>query len=697
MAITKPVPVKAATIVSSDLVAFDAGLDERGDYNIAPDAISYGRNGMINSSGNFTKRLSRKKWLPSTVGFNGEVSTVYINGQIYYFVADDGVVKYTQENATEWTVCGGDNAVTTTPGLMTTFLRTNQWLLVMNGVDELRYIDLSNFEMTQFTFVPDPTNAITAVATGITASGPFNVYYAYTYNSDGGGETAISPILTQAVSLSRSIWAADGSQFLTLTFNDTPPPDATSRNLYAAIALQGVTPVASDLAMLQSNIPVSQATLVDNGSLQFNLAFNTAPDTNSTAGIKAATGIMAENVPVLYGDPDNPYNIYFGILTDTGVSFAQSSSTNNSAQVVALLKGTNYYPTSVVAFRNNQNVPNILVLFSGTEGVSKQQTISQKTLTYGNSQVNYWGADDLNTGASAVYSPYGVVNYLSQLIFPAANGITSIKTDPDLQNVLSPSIISEEISVTYATIKNADFSKIVGGAWNNLIAFAVPSQGYDYNNQMLIYDLTNTDKPKWYIWDIKVDWIGTISPPNAASFMYIRQGTDFFKLVQSYVAEDDNADGSSTPYPVTMQSNLKAFSTGKNVYMAVNQAVVYIANFIGTIDIQISYVNNKGRLKTKTKTFTNGNGARNLLGGWGNPRLLWQSFNNRMIGWSTPMPSSGEDNDALKITQRCRIKLPNPVVNEVKVQVSSNLDNTSFDVVNGNFEGVVIGVIGDIV
>jgi hypothetical protein len=54
---------------------------------------------------------------------------------------------------------------------------------------------------------------------------------------------------------------------LTLTFNDTPPAGATSRNLYAAIALQGTTPVASDLAMLKSNIPIADTSFVDNGSI----------------------------------------------------------------------------------------------------------------------------------------------------------------------------------------------------------------------------------------------------------------------------------------------------------------------------------------------------------------------------------------------------------------------------------------------
>ncbi len=694
MAVDKPVKVKGAQIVTpAQMLSFASGLDERGDYNIPPDAMSYGRNGMINSANNFTKRLSKKKWLPDSVGFNGEVSTVYYNGELYHFIADDGEVRYCQPNDTAWTPCGGSNSITTDPGVITTFLRVNDILFCMNGVDELRFIDLSNLEMTVFTFVANPIPAITAVATGITGTGSYRVYYAYTYNSDGGGETAISPILSQAVSKSRSTWKTDGTEYLTLTFNDTPPAGATSRNLYAAIALQGSTPVASDLAMLQSNIPVGTASFVDNGSVPFDISYNLAPDTNSTAGIKAAAGTIVGSIPVLYGDPDNPYDLYFGGITEDGVSFGA----NNGAQRLPLLKGTNYYPTSVIGFRNNQNIPNLLALFSGTEGVSKQQIISMKTLTYGNTTINYWGADDLNAGASAVYARYGVVSYLGQLLFPSSNGITSLKTEQDLQNVLSPSIVSEAIAPTYATIKNANFDKIVGAAWNNLVAMAVPSRGFNYNNQLLIYDLNNKQKPKWYIWDLEVDWIGAISPPNSDSYLYIRQGNKFFKLAETYVAEDEETDGTSSPYPVVVEGALLAANQAKNSFFAATQAVIYVTNFIGTINIDISYVNKKGKTKTKRKSFTNGAHTRNTLAGWGNPRLLWRSFNNRMINWSTPIPSSGDANNSLKIKKRCRIRLPNPVINEVKFRVSSDLENTSFDVVNGVLEGVNIGVIGDIV
>jgi hypothetical protein len=445
--------------------------------------------------------------------------------------------------------------------------------------------------------------------------------------------------------------------------------------------------------MLKSNIPTGQASFVDNGSIPFDISFNTAPSTNSTAGIKAAAGTMAGNIPVLYGDPDNPYDLYFGGLTDDGVSFGA----NNGAQRLPLLKGTNYYPTSVIGFRNNQNIPNLLALFSGTEGVSKQQIISLKSLSYGNTTIQYWGADDLNAGASAVYARYGIVSYLGQLLFPASNGITSIKTDPNLQNVLSPSIISNQIASTYGTIKNASFNKIVGAPWNNLVAFAVPSRGYDYNNQMLIYDLTNKDKPKWYIWDLAVNWVGAVSPPNADSFLYIRQDNHFFKLIDSYAAEDEESDGTSTAFPVTIETALIPSTAARNSFFASTQAVVYVANFIGTVWVKVTYIDKKGRVKSKRKSFTNGSVNRNIFGGWGNPRLLWSAFNNRMINWSTPIPFSGESNDSAKIVKRLRIRLPNPVVNEAKFKVWSELDNTSFDVVNCLIEAVNIGVIGDIV
>jgi hypothetical protein len=97
-------------------------------------------------------------------------------------------------------------------------MRTNDWLLCGNGVDEMRYIDLATLNMTSLPSWLILVSVLTAAAYWYHGTGPFNVYYAITYNSDGGGETAIGPILSQAVSKSRSTWASDGTEYLDTYF-----------------------------------------------------------------------------------------------------------------------------------------------------------------------------------------------------------------------------------------------------------------------------------------------------------------------------------------------------------------------------------------------------------------------------------------------------------------------------------------------
>lgn len=692
MAVDKPVQVKQPSITSRDAVTFSAGLDERGDYNAPINSYTYGRNAWVNKANNVTKRLGQRKWLPDTTGFNSELGKAYYNGQLYYFIADNGKIRYCKENDTAWTACGGSNTITTTTGVITTFLRTDDILLCMNGTDALRYVDLATMNVVVFTHVNDPTSTMTATATGITTTGSFKVYYGFTYTSDGGGQTAMGPILTQSVSKSRSTWKTDGTEYLTVAFNDTPPAGATTRNVFGAIAISGTTPQPNDLVFMFS-VPIANTTFSDDGTSPFDIAVGLGPDTNSTGGVKASAGIMAGNTPVLYSDPDNPYNIYFVGKNNSGISFSEG----DGAQTLPLSKGTNFYPTSVVGLRNNQGVPSLLALSSSVDGVAKQHTLTQKTITYGNQAKQYWDSDELNIGASAVYAKYAVVNFLGKLLFPSANGINSIDTAAQIQNKLSADIVSNQISNTYSTIKNAEFDKIVGTPWNNYAFFTVPSQGYNYNNQILVYDLTNQNEPKWAVWDKKADWIGTVSPPNQASFLYIRQGTKIFKLIENYVAEDEDSTGVSTAFPVDIQGSLIPFADGRNYYVAASQGVFYVANFIGTITCEVTYINQKGKPKTKSKTFTNGTQGRNALSGWSNPRNLWRSWNTRVINWSTPIPMSGDTNNALKETKRLRVKLPNPIVNEVKFRIYSNLENTSFDLVKFSLEKSDVGIIGDIV
>lgn len=139
------------------------------------------------------------------------------------------------------------------------------------------------------------------------------------------------------------------------------------------------------------------------------------------------------------------------------------------------------------------------------------------------------------------------------------------------------------------------------------------------------------------------------------------------------------------------------FSNGRNYYVAATQGVFYVANWIGTVNCEVSWFDQKGNLKSKTKTFTNGTPGHNLTAGWSNPRNLWRSWGNRVLGWSKQIPTTNESNTSQKITKRLRVRLPNPVVNEIKFRIYSDLADTSFDLVAFSIEKVNVGAIGDII
>jgi len=71
-----------------------------------------------------------KKWCQIQLGLTVRYQLFIIMVKFYYFIADDGKVKYIQDNDTAWTDCGGANAITTTAGVITTFIRVNDFVVL---------------------------------------------------------------------------------------------------------------------------------------------------------------------------------------------------------------------------------------------------------------------------------------------------------------------------------------------------------------------------------------------------------------------------------------------------------------------------------------------------------------------------------------------------------------------------------------
>lgn len=692
MAVDKPLKVEKKTITSTDIVSFNGGLDERGDANAEPNTFVYGRNVMVNLAGLLTHRFGLKKWLPDTVDPCYEVFPAIYDGHMYNIVADEDKIKYCETGDTEWTDCGGANSIVVPAGTITTFLRIQDKVLILNGVTNLAYVDLTDMTVFKFSAVTNPTTqpTITSVSPStLTLSGTPVIYYATNWNSTVG-QTALSPIRTQNISKSRGTWATDGTNALTIDRVNTVPANAVSWNVWIALSKTEASIQPSDMLLLQGGIDIAQATFVDNGTLPIDISKGTAPEDNSTNGMVCKYGVEDKGRPILYGDPSFPHNLYIGGDGNNALDF----SPTNGGYTVGMNKGTNYYPQGVIGFRNGQGIPSMTVLFSNTQGLSKQTIIEQQTTTYGNQSFVVWTQTEQNYGAAGVSSPYAVVNYLGKLIFPTTDGIVSMDTQASMQNVLSSKRVSDKASKTVTSIKNSALPLVVGTAWSNRVLMSVPSRGYNFNNEILVYDMTNDQKPMWYTLDIRAQWIGTISPEQESAFVYVCQDNHIYRLEQAYVALDENADGTTVPFPVSAKGSLIGTNQAHNGFLSVVQVMFYLVDFIGEIEIGVTYRNEVGKMKTKSKFITRGAYAKSSGGGWSSPPYVFKGGESTYLRWGE-FPDITDAELATKDTIREPLVL-NVLTSEMQWFINTNLDNSSFILRSVSYEGINVGVRGDL-
>lgn len=692
MAIQKPVKVPKAKITSIDIVSFDGGLDQRGAANIRSNNYSVGRNVMVDGQGLATHRYGLKRWLPDTVGKVYQVFPALYKGDVYYIVADDGKIKYIKDGDTSWTDATGSNTVTTTGKAVNTFIRVLDNVLILNGVDELGYLDLSDMKVVHYTPIADPATKPTTSATGLTGS-DHKVYYSITYNSVVG-QTKTSPIATQNVKKIREQWKPDGSENVTITDPNTRPAGATSWNLYVATAASGGTIKPVDMLPLVLGLDINTTTFTDEGKIEVNLSGGTAPEDNGTKGPKAKYGIEIEGRPFLYGITDDEYAIRIGGANDHAMDF----SPNNGGYRLELNKGTNYYPMSVAGFRSGQGTPSITVLYSNTEGQSKQSIIEQNTVTYGNFSFVVWGSTEQNHGAAGVSSPYGVINYKGALRFPTTDGFLRMDTQASLQNVLASERISDPVINEIGSIKVDKYDQIVGTAWANRVLWSIPARGFLENNTIIVCDVSRKDVEAWSTFDLAAQWLGVVSPPESSAFIYACQGNKIFRLQKVYVAQDEIGDGLTQAFPVQLETALVGTNTAHNGFYAIVQVVFYLLDFIGEIDLSVTWRDYRsGRMKTKTKTITNGAYAKSSDGNWSSPGYM---FNQNIpqeapLRWGDVAPIS-DAQGAQKRSIRTRVRLNNVVTNELKASFSVNLDNSAFTARSISFEGQNLGSSPDI-
>lgn len=658
MAITKPEKVPQKNISSLDIMGWSGGLFLNGEQLAEANQFVSSKQVELSPNGRPRPRKSFQKWLPDTVETVYEVFPARVGTELYYFTADENKMKYCQKGDTDWTDCGGsDNTITTQNGGKPTFLRVLNSILVLNGRngDKLCYVDLdtAGFPLVKYTFVANPSSAVSASPTGITNSGSYKIYYGWTYSS-ATGETELSPILTYTINKPRDQWDPD-TEYLTITFPGTPPTGATYRNLYIALAANGGTIQPSDMLMVAAGLDLNQASIVDNGTLAIDIGRGNPPTANSTDGPKVDNGIETNGRPVLFDDQDEPDNVWIG----GDGEYARDFSSANGGFRSTPSKGTNFYPASVIGFRNGQGIPSLTILFSNTQGLSKQATLEQQTINYGNQSFVVWGVTEQNYGAAGVASSYGVVNYKGQLSFPSTDGMMSMDTQPQLQNVLSTREIDKDIKDYIRRINVGSLPEIIGTAWNNRFMWLIPANGFTTPNEILIRDLDNNGA--WYTFQIQAQWIGTISPPDSPAFVYICQGNKILKLYESF-GSVDYIDGAAT-FDTEVVGAKIGINDAHNAYQAVVQAVFYMLDLIGDIYVGVNYTDQNGKPKNKEKLYVGPAYTRSTSGGWSDPQYVYNS---------EPTPAT--------YAQSVEISVSNSAIEGEDVRIPLNINNLASEV-----------------
>jgi len=693
--IGRPLKVPEQKISSIDLLKFDAGLFLGGEEVAPKNALTAVKNIEIDNRGYPTPRRRLTKFLPDTVGTAYQKFPVYWNGLNYYFTADNGQIKFCQSGDTGWTACGGSNTFTTTGTGMCKFLRVLDKILIINGKngDKLAYVTLSTpgFPITKYTAVTNPVATPSSAATNLTGTS-YNVYYAYSY-SGAVGETQLSPIKTQQVLRSRDDWSTlSPAGYVTLTRGETAPPGAQFWNVYIALAATSGTPQASDMLLLAAQLDVNTQTFIDDGTLSINLS-TVAPTANSTDGPRVDQGIVIEGNPILYGDQDNPYAIWIG----GGGQYALDFSISHGGYKAEPEKGTNFYPSAIIGFRQGNGTPALTILYSNTEGLSKQAVLAQQTINYGDSSFTVWGVTEQHYGAAGVAAPNSAINYNGGLKFLSTDGFVTMETQPSVQNVLSITNISAPIDDYVDTIKVSAMPRVIGTGWNNKFMWLVPSYGFDTPRQILILDTNNPGiegKGAWYTMDIAADWIGTVSPSDSSAFVYLSIGKQTYRL-SDLSSTADFINGVLVPFETQMVGPvIPAGDDAHNAWFAAVQGVFYILNFIGKITVGVNYRNQSGNLKTKSKTVQGPVAVPSYTGGWGDPQ--WEYANFYMLPGYAYFPTI--DASAISvapINKRIFLNIDD-ITNEMQWFVTTDSGYNNHKLKSVSFEGVNLGVRPDL-
>lgn len=497
------------------------------------------------------------------------------------------------------------------------FCQVDSKVLVMNGVDNLSYFDITTAETTRtivpFTAISTPS-APTLGRTVLT-SGNYTYYYAVSANSTVG-ETIASSGTSITVNKERETWLPE-TEAVTISWSAVA--NAVSYNIYMGVD-------TSQMFMIASGLTTTSGTgnFSDNGAYQRDVT-RIAPVGDSTPGPKTTRASVINGQVFMTGDTDNPHFVWFGGFGDQSkLDFSPFGGGGNTE----LGRGSKEFPVKVMAFRDGRGQSQITVLCRGTNGQGKRYLLTRQQLTGGSVPIDYLEASEDN-GQSGTDSPDGVILYDDSLWYPSRDGFKTTGTKPQLQNILSTNRVSNTIQRDIADLNNSAMDNCVGIGFESQLFWALP-KGSDTNSEIWVLDLLQ--KGAWMKpLTVAADWMWLYNDNDGTTHFCILSGNQVMEFTYAQ-ATNDNGVAFST----NASSGVIKFSENGQEWAKVIDVTFVLQRPQGTINLSVSGKTEDSSLATLSTESYN---PETSVSGWG--ETSWESY----LGWadSETVPTSYGD------------------------------------------------------
>lgn len=486
------------------------------------------------------------------------------------------------------------------------FCQVGSKVVIMNGVDNLSYLDTSTVgstnTITPYTALATPgaptiaNNGSTSLTTG---TQPFTITYRVTANSTVG-ETIASSSTAQTVTTDRDFWTPS-TQSLKITWSAVP--GAASYNIYMGT-------VAGYEYLIASS--VNGLTYIDDGSAPQDTT-RLYPTVDSTQGPKSTRGTIINGRVWLVGDADKPFYVRYG--GDFG--FELDFSPANGGGFTPVGNGTKEVPVKVMPFRDGRGNSQVTVLCQGTNGRGKRYILSQDTLTASGTEIPFYAVIEDN-GQDGTDSPDGVILYNDSLWYPSRDGFKTTGTKPQLQNILSTNRVSNTIQRDIKNLNNDSMSKCVGLGYEGRLYWAVPN-GSTTNNEIWVLDLDR--KGAWMKpWNIEADWMMLYNDNEGMTHFIVLADNVIYETSYSQLTNDNGQ-----AFQTSGNSGQIRFSDDGRIWARVLQVIFVLLRPQGQINFNVSGKTEDDPVAAVgMEAFT----SATTIAGWSEP-----ANGSGMIGW----------------------------------------------------------------